>query len=103
MWVVLMTGAIIGIVSAQYVSRYLGLTALSYFYYCMANCLLAAWMVPLAYQKAGNMTQPYFYSLGLLSLLGFIGSVVIFKEHPSTQQIVGCAAIILGVVLLGKG
>lgn len=102
MWVFWMSLSMLLISVTQYSIRYYGMCWKSYLIYTVVAVFLTGWMLPLSYKSANSLLQPWFLSIGVLSLCGVIGSYYIFKDPVSTHHYVGAAIILIGCAILVK-
>lgn len=86
--------------AVQILFRQTGLNITNYILYCLICCGFTGWAIPICYLKAPSFIQPYFFSIGVLTILGFIGSFMIFKEMISLYNYVGIVLTIIGSVLI---
>ena len=102
MWWMLQILACSAIVTKQTIMRVYG------FSFLMLLAILGILIVSesafwVSMRAAPNFFKPWFFSMAALSTLGFIVSLIFFKEHPTPLQWTGAALAITGAFMLIKG
>ena len=99
-WSIYMTVSMVLISTTQFAIRKYGLCWGAYAYYSSVAVFLTGWMLPMAYQNASSLFQPWFLSIALLSIFGFGGSVLFFQESITVYQIIGAVLSLIGAGFL---
>lgn len=58
------------------------------------------WMIPKAYSLSSSFFHPYFYSLGILPVFGWLVSFLIFKEIITIKSIIEALLCITGSIII---
>ena len=88
--------------ATQFCNRYYGLSWNAYLIYTAVCVLVTGWVLPLSYEKAPSLFHPWFLSIGLLSICGFLGSRYLFHDSVSTHHYIGVVIILIGSAILIK-
>lgn len=81
-------------------NRLFGFTLKSYLITAICEILFVAWMLPLGYKLAPSFFQPYMFTIGTLSLGGWVASVFYFHEAITYAHYIGVILILVGSALL---
>lgn len=99
-WIFVMGLASIILTLMSVANRYYGFTLKSYFITLFAEMFFIAWMLPLGYKLAPTFFQPYMFTIGALSLGGWLSSVFFFHEVITIYHYMGVLLILIGSALL---
>lgn len=96
MWILWLVVSMVLISATQFANRHFGMCWTSYMIYCVVCIFVTGWCLPLAYQLAPTLYHPWFLSIGILSIAGFLGSVFIFHDAVSLWNYAGGVVILIG-------
>jgi len=100
MWIFWTVVSFLFISFAQFSNRHYGLCIKSYLIYTCICVLITGWTLPLSYQTAPTLLHPWFLSIGLLSIMGFLGSVFIFHDSASITSYIGAGVVLIGSCIM---
>lgn len=102
MWLIVMIAAsiVLSLVSAY--MRVGGFNFKTYAVYCFFILSCTGWMLPLGYSLAPSFYQAYMFTIGALSFLGWLISVIYFKEAITSVHYIGIVLVLVGSALLGR-
>jgi len=100
MWILLQILACSIVTVVLMYQRKVGLCFNSIMAYIIASIVCLSWMFALSYEKAPNLLAPWFLGTVILSLGGFLGSVLYFGDTPTITQVIGAGLAIVASILL---
>jgi hypothetical protein len=102
MWIFWNVVAMLFIAAAQLCNRHYGLSWESYGIYTFICVFITGWTLPLGYQLAPSLLHAWFLGIGVLAILGFLGSHFVFHDNISTHHYIGALITLIGSAILIK-
>jgi multidrug transporter EmrE-like cation transporter len=100
MWLLTTILSMLILAAVQIPMRSKGLCVDTYIVYAFGILFGTAWLIPYSVKNAPSFTAYWFISLGILSVLGYLIGVGLFKEAVTVKHYLGIALVLVGGYLL---
>jgi drug/metabolite transporter (DMT)-like permease len=100
MWLLTTILSMLILAAVQIPMRSKGLCLETYLIYCGGIVLGTGWLIPYSVKNAPSFTAYWFIAIGVLSILGYLIGVGLFKEPVTIKHYLGIAMVLAGGYLL---